>query len=138
MPLIIVMAVCVIIQVVAGVREMFQWDDFSEGVIGLTSLLENVQDEGVRSAIFDATSLLGLNQGFYNLCLAFGIAAAMFLGPKGNGRTLALYTLGFMFIVGVFGAATVLNPESGGMQPIFAAQAIPPLIALVLLMRKRA
>ena len=71
----------------------------------------------------EATAQLAVNQGFYNLLLAAGLAWAA-LSPH---RPLKLYTLGFVVIAGIVGGVTA----SPG---IFLVQALPAAIALGLLL----
>ena len=71
----------------------------------------------------EATAQLAVNQGFYNLFLAGGLAWAAF-SPN---RQLKLYTLGFVIAAAIVGGITV-SPR------ILLVQGLPAAIALVLLL----
>ena len=69
-----------------------------------------------------ATRVLAANQGLYNGFLAAGLLYAAATGS----REFALFFLGCVVVAGVYGAMTV-------SRRIFVVQALPALIALVLL-----
>ena len=74
------------------------------------------------------------NQGYYNLFLAFGMFAGLFMlnGNQSSGRTLVIYICAFMV-----GAALVLRFTIPGMTTGVFIQGVPPLIALVLMLVSR-
>lgn len=91
--------------------EMFDWNT-PKGmkIFGLT------KEAAASSAV------LAANQGLYNGVLAAGLAATFFL-PPGAARTLRIYILIAIVIVGAYGAWSV-KPR------IFFLQPLPALLAL--------
>jgi putative membrane protein len=72
---------------------------------------------------------MALNQGFYNLFLAGGIAFGLVLIASGNavaGRAIVLFACGCMV-----GAGLVLAASNRRFLPAAAVQAVPPFLALV-------
>ncbi len=70
------------------------------------------------------TASLASNQGVYNALLALGLILTFFLDRK-NAFVMACYLLSFIFVVGVYGAASV-------NRRILFFQAIPAVIGLAL------
>jgi putative membrane protein len=52
------------------------------------------------------SKVLAANQGLYNGFLAAGLLWALIAGVPGEGRALALFFLGCVFVAGLYGAAT--------------------------------
>jgi len=99
------------------VLEMFLWDTpFGRRALGMAP---------EQSA---ATKVLAMNQGLYNGFLAAGLLWSLWLRQAGSTFALpiAVFFLGCVVLAGVFGAAT-------GPRKIFWVQALPALVALVLL-----
>ena len=71
----------------------------------------------------DATLALAANQGLYNGFLAAGLFWGLFTG----NRSFKLFFLACVIVAGLFGAATA-------MPKIFFTQALPAIIALVLVL----
>lgn len=71
----------------------------------------------------DASQTLAANQGLYNGFLAAGLFFGLFTG----NRTFKLFFLACVIVAGIFGAATAV-PK------IFFSQALPAIIALVLVL----
>ena len=76
---------------------------------------------GLSSADAQTTKVLAMNQGVYNAMVAVGLVWA---NLTANGPT-ELFLLGFVIVVGLFGAVTV-KPT------IFVVQALPAIVALLL------
>lgn len=79
--------------------------------------LETFQMDAAKA---ESTAQLAVNQGFYNLFLAAGLAWAALSPP---GAPLRLYTLGFVVAAAVVGGATVSIR-------ILVIQGLPALLAL--------
>lgn len=77
---------------------------------------------GMDAAKAEATAQLAVNQGFYNLLLAAGLA----WGALSGDLRLRRYTLGFVVVAAIVGGVTV----SGR---ILLVQGLPAAIALLLL-----
>lgn len=75
----------------------------------------------------DSSAVLAANQGLYNGFLAAGLIWGMC--PVGSAFYIRLFFLSCVAIAGIFGAATV-------SKKIFFVQALPALIALVVLFLK--
>jgi len=91
--------------------EMFDWQT-PKGlrIFGMTA------EKAAGSAV------LAANQGLYNGVLAAGLVASFFLAPAA-GRTLRLYILSAIVVVGLYGAWSV-KPR------VFFFQPLPALLAL--------
>ena len=72
----------------------------------------------------EASAALAANQGLYNGFLAAGLVWGLLLGEE--GLAIQRFFLGCVTVAGVFGAVTV-------NRRIFFVQALPALVALVLL-----
>jgi putative membrane protein len=78
----------------------------------------------------DATKLLALNQGFYNLFLAIGTFAGLGLVLTGHPRVG--WTLVYWNCLFMLGAAVVLAGSAPGMRRGAVIQGAAPLLFLVL------
>lgn len=93
--------------------EMFRWEHpRTRRVFGTT-------EEFAR-----ASRVMAGNQGLYNGFLAAGLFWAVVAGPGGEGRGVALFFLGCVFVAGVYGAATA-------SRRILFVQAVPAAVALL-------
>ncbi|MGB9367823.1 MAG: DUF1304 domain-containing protein [Xanthobacteraceae bacterium] len=72
------------------------------------------------------TKVLAANQGLYNGFLAAGLFWSL-LAPATYAMQLALFFLGCVLVAGLYGGATV-------GKPIWAMQALPAAIALLVLL----
>ncbi|MFC5409481.1 DUF1304 domain-containing protein [Larkinella bovis] len=77
--------------------------------------------------LFPATKALAANQGLYNGFLAAGLIWSLLIGDPVWQRNVAFFFLGCVAIAGIYGAVTA-------DKKIFFSQALPALIALVLLL----
>ncbi|MGE0188190.1 MAG: DUF1304 domain-containing protein [Steroidobacteraceae bacterium] len=96
------------------ILEMFMWDK----PMGRKAF--NLTPEFAAS-----TKAMAANQGLYNGFLAMGLLWGLSLGTAGTHITA--FFLGCVIVAGVFGAATV-------NRKIFLVQALPAIVALVLLL----
>ncbi|HEY0931289.1 MAG TPA: DUF1304 domain-containing protein [Gemmatimonas sp.] len=80
---------------------------------------------GLTPEFAEATKVLAANQGLYNGFLAAGLVWGLWLGT--TGTAVRGFFLGCVIVAGVYGAATA-------SRKILYVQAVPALIALVLLM----
>lgn len=82
----------------------------------------------------EAINVFIMNQGFYNLFLAMGIFAGLYIFRSNAivGKTLVAYISSVML-----GAAIVLIITVPAMVTGFIVQGLPPLIVLVYLIRNR-
>ncbi len=96
------------------VLEMFLWDK-AAGVRAFGHTLEQAS----------ITKKLAANQGLYNGFLAAGLIWGLYQGGH-DGFHIKLFFLACVIVAGIFGAVTV-------SRKIFFIQALPALIALVLL-----
>jgi putative membrane protein len=99
---------------------------------------------GVHSGVFSiptadvpAVRLWSFNVGFYNLFLAAGMVAGVIIWAMGDqrlGRGLISYLCGFMILAGlvlfISDRMALSRPRGTGVGGA-AAQAMPPLVALV-------
>jgi putative membrane protein len=69
------------------------------------------------------SKVLAANQGLYNGFLVAGLIWALIAGVPGEGRGLALFFLGCVFVAGVYGAATA-------NRRILFVQAVPAAVAI--------
>lgn len=74
---------------------------------------------GVTPEFAESTKMILLNQGFYNLFLAAGLAWSLATGQ----RAVVAFFLGCVVVAGIVGGATVLRR-------IFYLQAAPAAVAL--------
>ena len=77
---------------------------------------------GTSAEFAAASKVLAGNQGLYNGFLAAGLVWALWLGVDGRG--MALFFLGCVFVAGIYGAATV-------SRRILFVQAVPAGLAIV-------
>ena len=82
------------------------------------------------AGLFPATKTLAANQGLYNGFLAAGLVWSLFIGDPAWQRNVAGFFLGCVAVAGLYGAATA-------SRRIFFVQALPALLALLLLMLSR-
>jgi putative membrane protein len=117
MPLItdIVIGIVALLHVWFLVLEMFLWDTpFGRKTFRLTPEFSA------------ASKTLAANQGLYNGFLAAGLAWGLWLGDGHDGWHIKLFFLVCVIVAGVYGGYSV-------GRKIFFIQAVPALIALVLL-----
>jgi putative membrane protein len=91
----------------------------------------------IPSADVPAVRLWSFNVGFYNLFLAGGMIAGVIIWAMGDqrlGRGLISYLCGFMILAGLMlfisDRMALSRPRGTGVSGA-AAQAVPPLVALV-------
>ena len=96
------------------VLEMFLWDK----PLGLRTFDQTPEQAAV-------TKKLAMNQGLYNGFLAAGLLVGLYQGGH-DGFHFQIFFLTCIILAGIFGAVTV-------SRRIFFIQALPALIALVLL-----
>ena len=80
--------------------------------------------------LFEQTKAMAANQGIYNAFLAVGLSWSLLIKDKKWQEKVAICFLLFVAIAGIFGALTVTIK-------ILIIQAVPSIIALVLLLRSR-
>lgn len=128
------MLLCIVVQCYAAWQEMFAWPKFAEDMVGLSSFLAaEGASETLTAGMIEMTAKLGLNQGFYNLFLAVGIALAFVpMIASAHRWAIAVFCLICMVAAGAFGLVTVPEPGTEGLHNAvsFAAQGVPPLLAL--------
>ncbi|MBT8285826.1 MAG: DUF1304 domain-containing protein [Flavobacteriaceae bacterium] len=76
--------------------------------------------------LFEPTKTMAANQGLYNGFLAAGLIWTFFIGEYPWKIYISIFFLSCVLIAGVYGAMTV-------SKKIFFVQALPALIALVLI-----
>lgn len=96
------------------VLEIFLWDKAP----GLRAFNQTAEQAA-------ATKKLAMNQGLYNGFLAAGLIVGLYQGGR-DGFHFQIFFLSCVIVAGIFGAITV-------SRKIFFIQALPALIALVLL-----
>ena len=79
--------------------------------------------------LFPKTTALAANQGLYNGFLAAGLIWTFLIENAEWSRNVALFFLGCVAVAGIYGAATA-------EKKIFFVQALPALIAIVLILVK--
>jgi putative membrane protein len=77
--------------------------------------------------LFSKTINLAANEGIYNAFLATGLTWSLFIKGRYWQKNVAVCFLVFVFIAGVFGAATVTFRT-------FFIQSVPALLAIVLML----
>lgn len=82
---------------------------------------------GLPRDLFEPTKAIAANQGLYNGFLAAGLIWSLFIKTPVWQRNVAVCFLLFVFVAGVFGAATV------SMRILFV-QAVPAIIGLALVL----
>lgn len=108
-------AVVAVIHIYIMILEMFLWDKPT----GLRAF-------GQTQAQATASKVLAANQGLYNGFLAAGLIWGLALGLGHDGLGVKIFFLCCIIVAGIYGAATA-------SKKIFYVQALPALIALVLL-----
>lgn len=81
------------------------------------------------SELFEPTKSMAANQGLYNGFLAAGLIWTYFINNSNWSNNIALFFLGCVAVAGIYGALTVTKK-------IFFIQALPALIAIVLILFK--
>jgi putative membrane protein len=81
---------------------------------------------GLTAAQAEASAVLAANQGLYNGVLAAGLVASFFVAPPA-ARTLRLFVLSAIVVVGLYGAWTV-KPRVFFLQPLPAALALAAVL----------
>lgn len=74
-----------------------------------------------------SSKVLAANQGVYNALLASGLLLSFFIQDATSAIAIRKYCLSYIVIVGCYGAYSLKNGV------VFLIQALPALIALVLL-----
>ena len=97
--------------------EMFMW----------TKPLGRKTFSALPSDLFEKTKALAANQGLYNGFLAAGLVWSIVVTDAEWSRNIALFFLSCVAIAGVYGSLTA-------MKKIFFTQALPALIALIVLL----
>ena len=113
----VAVALVALLHVAFLVLEMFLWDK----PLGLRVF-------GQRLEAARATKVLAANQGLYNGFLAAGLLWGLWLGTAGT--PVVVFFLACVIVAGVFGGATA-------SRSILAVQALPGVVALVLLLAAR-
>lgn len=72
-----------------------------------------------------ASKVLAANQGLYNGMLAVGLFLSLMISDPVSALAIRRYCLGFIFIVGCYGAYSLKTSR------VFVVQALPALLALV-------
>ena len=96
--------------------EMFVWTTKGRGVF-----------RSLRADLFEPTKTMAANQGLYNGFLAAGLIWSLFITDAAWQVNVAGFFLGCVIVAGTYGGATV-------DKSIFIKQAVPALIALVLVL----
>ncbi len=99
------------------ILEMFFWTK----PLGLKTFRQSAETAQI-------TTRLAANQGLYNGFLAAGLIWSLVSTDLQMARSLKFFFLSYVALAGIFGAVTV-------NKRIFIIQALPALIALILLMR---
>ncbi len=110
----IVIGLIALLHVYFLVLEMFLWDK----PLGLRTFGQTPEHAAI-------TKKLAMNQGLYNGFLAAGLIFGLLYGGR-DGFYILLFFIACVIVAGIFGAITV-------SRRIFFVQALPALIALVLL-----
>ncbi len=98
--------------------EMFAWT-----TKGRTTF-KSIPDE-----LFEKTKGLAANQGLYNGFLVAGLIWSLLIGDSDWSHNIALFFLSCVAIAGIYGAVTA-------QKSIFFKQAVPALIAIIILLLK--
>ncbi len=77
--------------------------------------------------LFEPTKVLAANQGLYNGFLSAGLVWSLFIADTEWHKNVALFFLICVSVAGIYGALTA-------SKKIFFVQALPALIAIVLLL----
>lgn len=111
------------VALVVVVAVLHVWFFVLESLLWRTPIAE--QAFGVTRAELDATAVLAMNQGVYNLVLAIGLGWAL---RSDEAIARATFFLAAIVFVGLFGALTAFPS-------IFFLQALPAAVALVVVRR---
>jgi putative membrane protein len=82
---------------------------------------------GMTAAQAQSSAVLAANQGLYNGVLAAGLATSFFVAPA-PARTLRIYILAAIVVVGLYGAWSV-KPRVFFLQPLPALLALAAVLA---------
>lgn len=96
--------------------EMFAWN----------TLGRKIFKGGLPKDLFEPTESMAANQGLYNGFLAAGLIWTFFIEDIHWRIYIAVFFLGCVIIAGIYGGITV-------SKKIFFVQAVPAIIALILL-----
>ena len=97
--------------------EMFAWE-----TLGKKSFKGALKDE-----LFTPTKGLAANQGLYNGFLAAGLIWSLLICDEIWAKNIAIFFLGCVIVAGLYGAFSA-------SRKIFFVQALPAILALVLLL----
>lgn len=100
--------------------EMFAWE----------TLGKKTFQGALPADMFKPTKGLAANQGLYNGFLAAGLIWTFFIDDEAWRTNIAVFFLGCVAVAGVFGALSA-------SRKIFFVQALPALIALVVVLMAR-
>lgn len=98
--------------------EMFAWTTVGRRVF-----------RSLSPQLLQDTRKLAANQGLYNGFLAAGLIWSLFIGDEQWSTNVALFFLSCVSLAGIYGAITA-------ERSIFTKQALPALIALIVLLIK--
>ena len=76
--------------------EMFAWESRGPKVV-----------DSLPASLFAPTKEMAANQGLYNAFLAVGLVWSLLIRDPEWAKNVALCFLGFVFVAGLYGAATV-------------------------------
>ncbi len=99
--------------------EMFVWE----------TLGKRIFKGALPDNLFTPTKSLAANQGLYNGFLAAGLIWTFFINDSSWKANIAIFFLGCVIVAGIYGAVTA-------SKKIFFVQALPAIIAIVLVMLK--
>lgn len=99
--------------------EMFAWE----------TLGKKTFKGALKEELFKPTKGLAANQGLYNGFLAAGLIWSLLISDAAWSSNIALFFLGCVIIAGIYGAFSA-------SRKIFFVQALPAILALVVLLLK--
>ncbi|MGA9213434.1 DUF1304 domain-containing protein [Kaistella sp.] len=99
--------------------EMFAWE-----TLGKKTFKGSLKDE-----LFKPTKSLAANQGLYNGFLSAGLIWSLLISNEIWEKNVSLFFLGCVIVAGIYGAITA-------SKKIFFVQALPAILALVVLLLK--
>ncbi len=97
--------------------EMFAWETRGRKVFR----------GSLRQDMFGPTKVLAANQGLYNSFLAAGLVWSLLITNMVWAKNVGLFFLGCVIVAGIYGGLTA-------SRKIFYVQAVPAIIALVVLL----